>query len=61
MTADRSRLRVVSDENSQVKPRRPKTVAQAVRSGDRREVLLALQARVAKAIDSPKTPAAFIR
>jgi hypothetical protein len=33
----------------------PKSVVDATRSGDRRQLLLALQYRIAKAIDDPKT------
>ena len=40
------------------KPQRRTTVAKAVASEDRREVLLALRARIARQIDNPKTPAA---
>lgn len=54
------RLRAVqAGENAPAKraPRKaaPKSVVDAARSGDRRQLLVALQHRIAKAIDDPKT------
>lgn len=34
----------------------PQTVADAVLSGSKRDVLVAMRARIAKAVDDPKTP-----
>jgi hypothetical protein len=38
-------------------PRRPMTVTKAATTGDRRDLLVALRARVATAVEDPKTPA----
>ncbi len=53
-------LRVVSDKGKS-KPRRtrkraPTTVAQAVKDGSPRDVLMTLRARIAQTIDAPDTP-----
>jgi hypothetical protein len=52
------RLRAVkAGEKVKRAPRKaaPKSVVDAARSGDRRQLLVALQHRIAKAIDDPKT------
>lgn len=47
-----SKLRAVAPDEKPV-PKSPKTVAQAVESGTRRDELVAMRARIAKAIDDP--------
>lgn len=52
------RLRAVaSDESAPPAPRRAKNVAQAAEDGTTRELLVAMRARIAKAVDDPNTPA----
>lgn len=50
------RLRAVAADEKPVRERR-KTVSQAANGGDRRELLVALRSRVAKAVENPETPA----
>jgi hypothetical protein len=53
MTAAKSHLRVASDEDAPVKR---KTVAEAATGGVRRELLVALRDRIAKAVADPDCP-----
>ena len=46
---------VAADEKP--RPARPKTVTTAAADGDRRELLVAMRARVATAVEDPNTPA----
>ncbi len=48
-----------ASETAKRAPRKapPKSVTEAAASGDHRAMLVALQARIARAIDSPDTPA----
>ena len=48
-------LRAVKD--GAVPPRKPVTVQSAAEGGSRRELLVALRARIATGIDNPNTPA----
>jgi hypothetical protein len=38
-------------------PRRPMTVTKAAATGDRRDLLVALRARIARSVEDPNTPA----
>lgn len=49
------RLRAVSQDEPA--PPKRKTISQAAADGDHRELLVALRARVAKAVENPETPA----
>ena len=55
----RKRLSVVSptDPPPDPPPTQPKTVTEAATSGDARALLVAMQTRVAKAVENPNTPA----
>lgn len=55
MTA-KSHLRVASEADA-AKKKAPKTVSQAAEGGDRRELLVAMRTRIAKAVEDPNTPA----
>lgn len=48
-------LRVVSEDEPRRKPA-PSTVAQAVKDGSSKDVLMTLRARIAQTIDDPGTP-----
>jgi hypothetical protein len=54
---NRRRLVAVADGATVPTSGRPLTVTQAARSGDRRELLLALRVRVAQSVEDPRTPA----
>lgn len=49
-------LRSVAADESALRAVTPKTVTDAVQSGNPRDALVALQARLARAIDNDKTP-----
>lgn len=49
-------LRVVSKKNGARRKPAPSTVAQAVKDGSSRDVLMTLRARIAQTIDDPDTP-----
>lgn len=52
------RLRVVAEGDQTPRPKpRAKSVTRAAASGDRRELLVAVRSRVAKAVENPDTPA----
>jgi len=50
------RLKAVAPD-AEVPQRRPKTVTKAAANGNRRELLVAMRARVATAVEDPNTPA----
>ena len=50
-------LRVVAPGETSPKSRPAKTVAEAAKAGLTREMLVAMQARIAKAVDDPNTAA----
>lgn len=50
-------LRVVDPGEAAPKSRRAKTVAEAADAGSTREMLVAMQTRIAKAVDDPNTAA----
>lgn len=53
---ERAKLRAVApDEQAPAKPR--VTITEAVKDGSRREVLVAMRARVARTLEDPATPA----
>lgn len=56
MTARRNSLRAVPD-GARATPKRQKTVTQAADKGTPRELLVAMKARVADAVENPNTPA----
>lgn len=47
----------VSRRSKTKKPARPKTIAEAAKSGSEKDTLMALRDRLAKAVDSDTTPA----
>lgn len=49
-------LEVVTDKTPQ-RSRKPRSVKAAADSGDRRELLIALRARISADVDNPNTPA----
>lgn len=51
-----SPLRAVS-EGETAKPAKPKTITEAADKGTTRELLVAMRARIAKAVEDPNTPA----
>jgi hypothetical protein len=54
----RGPLRAVTDGEKPAADRsKPKTVSVAAEGGNRRELLVAMRARVAKAVEDPNTPA----
>jgi ribosome-binding protein aMBF1 (putative translation factor) len=56
--AARKPLRAVGpDEKPPTKRRKPKTVTEAADKGTTRELLVAMRARIAKAVEDPNTPA----
>ena len=52
-----TRLRAVAKDEKPAPPAPPKTVTQAADSGSTRELLVAMRARIAKAVEDPNTPA----
>lgn len=50
-------LRVVADGEAPPQPVKPKTVTEAADKGTTRELLVAMRARIAKAVEDPNTPA----
>ena len=48
---------VAPDEKPDDKPARAKTVSEAADTGTTRELLVAMRARIAKAVEDPNTPA----
>ena len=53
-------LRAVSPNEKPTRrpaPRKPKTVTEAAESGTTRELMVAMRARIAKAVEDPTTPA----
>ena len=54
MAARRPPLRVARPEDA---PQKPKTVTEAADTGTTRELLVAMRARIAKAVEDPNTPA----
>lgn len=52
----KTKLRAVA-EDEQPQKRKPVTVSAAAAGGDRRELLVALRARIAKTVEDPNTPA----
>lgn len=53
----KAQLRVVaSDEKPAKKAAKPKTVTEAADKGTTRELLVAMRARIAKAVEDPNTP-----
>lgn len=50
-------LRAVSADEKPASPGKPKTVTQASSGGSQRELLVAMKARVAEAVENPNTPA----
>jgi hypothetical protein len=58
MAARKSPLRSVKpDEKPPAKRKGPQTVSEAAESGDRRELLVAMRTRLAKAVQDVNTPA----
>jgi len=52
-----SSLRVVTRDDAPPPPAKPKTVSEAAEAGTTRELLVAMRARIAKAVEDPNTPA----
>ncbi len=52
-----TRLRAVAPDEKPAPKRKPHTVTSAASSGDRRDLLVAMRARVATAVEDPNTPA----
>lgn len=50
-------LRAVGDDEAPPPPVKPKTVSEAADKGTTRELLVAMRARIAKAVEDPNTPA----
>ena len=57
MAARKTSLRVVAAGESPQAPQKPKTVTEAADKGTTRELLVAMRARIAKAVEDPNTPA----
>ncbi len=57
MATRRAPLRAVQPGDAPKAPERPKTVTEAADSGSTRELLVAMRARIAKAVEDPNTPA----
>ena len=58
MAARKTRLRAVTDEDKPPEASaRSKTITQAAEDGTTRELLVAMRARIAKAVEDPNTPA----
>jgi ribosome-binding protein aMBF1 (putative translation factor) len=53
----RKALRVVTPGEVPPEPKKPKTVTEAADNGTTRELLVAMRARIAKAVEDPNTPA----
>lgn len=53
----RKALRVVTPDDTPPPPAKPKTVTEAADGGTTRELLVAMRARIAKAVEDPNTPA----
>ena len=53
----RTRLRAIQPSDEPPKPVRAKTITEAADSGTTRELLVAMRARIAKAVEDPNTPA----
>lgn len=56
MVARKTTLRAVSPDEKAA-PQAPKTVTEAAKSGSTRELLVAMRARIASAVEDPNTPA----
>lgn len=50
-------LRVVTPDEAPPPPAKPKTVTEAAKDGTIRELLVAMQSRIATAVEDPSTPA----
>lgn len=50
-------LRVVAAGEAPPPPKKPKTVTEAAKDGTIRELLVAMQSRIATAVEDPNTPA----
>lgn len=50
-------LRAVDADEAPSKPKKKSTVSSAANEGDRRELLVALRARIAATVEDPNTPA----
>ena len=57
MAATKAPLRSVAPGETAPKSAKPKTVSEAADSGTTRELLVAMRARIAKAVEDPNTPA----
>ena len=57
MAARKTPLRAVSPGEKPASPKSPRTVTEAAESGTTRELLVAMRARIAKAVEDPNTPA----
>ena len=57
MAARKTPLRAVSPGEKPAPPKSPRTVTEAAESGTTRELLVAMRARIAKAVEDPNTPA----
>jgi len=57
MASTRKPLRAVSPDEKPPAPAKPKTVTEAAADGSTRELLVAMRARIAKAVEDPNTPA----
>lgn len=55
--ARKTSLRAVGDDETPKPPAKPKTVTEAADKGTTRELLVAMRARIAKAVEDPNTPA----
>jgi hypothetical protein len=49
-------LRVATEADTPNTPKPPKSISDAARDGEKRELLVALRARIAKTVEDPKTP-----
>lgn len=56
MASRRTPLRAVSP-GEKASPKAPKSVSEAAANGSTRELLVAMRARIAKAVEDPNTPA----
>ena len=57
MAARKTPLRAVSPNEKPARKAAPKTVTEAAESGTTRELMVAMRARIAKAVEDPTTPA----
>lgn len=55
--AARKPLRAVAPGEKAPRPAKPKSVSEAAEKGSTRELLVAMRARIAKAVEDPNTPA----